>query len=404
METLYFDCSRGVGADTIAAALLELTDDKDKIIDSINTIFRGRLGVMIKSVVSMGIEGTGIYTFGHRHEVDDENRGGDKDGSQRHHRVLQDVIDVINTLALDDGVKRDVLGIYNLLADSVANARGTVREKAHLHDLASMDNIIMITTACTAMNEIYPKDVCASPICVGKGYTQNVYGYEAVPTPSTAYILSGIPTFTGKVNGEFCTNIGEAILKWYVKSFKTMPVMSQRKKGCGVGRVKSMSANYLRVYYGNTISNESNGEMTELVCVFPYVNAGRLIALQERLVGVGVEDILFNEVRMMDAQPGFQLSCLCDTNDADKVSRILLKHTGAAFVKRSECTVYKLVSANRTVLTRYGSIGVKRYSGYGVEKDVPLYKDVKNAAMLNNIEEDVMYELITNELKAMKDQ
>ena len=38
MEIIYFDCGMGAAGDMLAAALLELVPDKNKVIDKINSL------------------------------------------------------------------------------------------------------------------------------------------------------------------------------------------------------------------------------------------------------------------------------------------------------------------------------------------------------------------------------
>ena len=58
MKTLYFDCGMGAAGDMLSAALLELFDDKQTVLDELNAL--GIPGVEFKAEVSTkcGINGT----------------------------------------------------------------------------------------------------------------------------------------------------------------------------------------------------------------------------------------------------------------------------------------------------------------------------------------------------------
>ena len=58
MKTLYFDCGMGAAGDMLSAALLELFDDKQAVLDELNAL--GIPGVEFKAEVSTkcGINGT----------------------------------------------------------------------------------------------------------------------------------------------------------------------------------------------------------------------------------------------------------------------------------------------------------------------------------------------------------
>lgn len=395
MKTLYFECSMGARADTIAAALLELTKNKENIIETVNNLRNGSFGVVAKSAESCGTRGTGIFTVGES-EVKTET---DENGySIRRHRTIRDMLDTVDDMPLNGRVRKNVLGIINLIAESAAETKGALKEEVHLHDLASLDNIMMIVTVCIIMDELAPEYVVSSPICLGMGYTHSVYGTIPVPTPATSYLLKGIPTYAGKFEGELCTTPGAAILKWFVKDFEQMPKMSVKKIGCGIGKEKYTSANCLRAFLGEIISTAANDEITELTCIIDDTTAGSVEFVQKQILDAGAKDVYSTPVHMQRGRIGIKITCICDENNADDLSFLMLKNTNASYVKRSSYMAYSLKNNIKTVDTSYGEVRVNSYTGYGIERIKPVYDDIEKIALKNNSTIEKTYNNILKEI------
>ena len=98
------------------------------------------------------------------------------------------------------------------------------------------------------MNQIAPQKVIASPIHVGSGNVRCAHGILPVPAPATAYILQGLPIYSGAVKGELCTPTGAALLKHFVTEFKEMPVMRTQAIGYGMGK-KDLNVQTVYVFF-----------------------------------------------------------------------------------------------------------------------------------------------------------
>ena len=123
----------------------------------------------------------------------------------------------------------------------------------HFHEVGTMDAVADITAVCQLMHEIAPDEVVASPVHVGSGQVKCAHGILPVPAPATAYILQGIPSYGGEVDGELCTPTGAALLKHFVTRFGPMPAMKTEAVGYGMGKKDFERANCVRVMLGETI-------------------------------------------------------------------------------------------------------------------------------------------------------
>lgn len=391
MRTLYFECNMGASGDIIAGALLDLADNREELIVTINKLYDSNIKLTAKPAESSGIRGTKVYTTGSTDGRPQETHGK--------HRVLQDILDVLDDMPLNGRVRKNAEGIAGLIAESVAYTRGTVKEEAHLHNLASIDSIMMIVAICLIMDELNAEYIAASPVCVGMGYTNSIYGTVPVPTPPTSYLLTDIPSFAGNFEGELCTTIGAAVLKWFVKDFEQMPKMSVKKIGCGIGKEKFTSAHCLRAFWGEVISTGANGELTELVCTVDDMTAEAIGFVQKRLLESGAEEVYTSAVQMKKNRPGVKITCICNSQNADDLAFMMLKYSTATYVGRTVYMSYSLKPSLETKQTKYGDIRVNSYSGYGLERVKPVYDDVEDIAIKHNITIGEAYAEILNEIK-----
>ena len=97
MKTLYFDCGMGAAGDMLSAALLELFDDKQAVLDELNAL--GIPGVEFKAEVSTkcGINGTHLSVtvngeeeksadvHDHEHHAHDHEHNHEHSHEHEHH-------------------------------------------------------------------------------------------------------------------------------------------------------------------------------------------------------------------------------------------------------------------------------------------------------------------------------
>ena len=129
---------------------------------------------------------------------------------------------IIEHLNLPDEVKKDVVAVYHLIAEAESHVHGKTVEEIHFHEVGTADAIADIAGVCLLMHMIAPQKVIASPIHVGSGNVRCAHGILPVPAPATAFILQGLPIYSGTIRGELCTPTGAALLKHFVTEFREM--------------------------------------------------------------------------------------------------------------------------------------------------------------------------------------
>ena len=241
MKTLYIDCSMGAAGDMLTAALLELLPDRDAFLQKLNS--RGIPGVTFSYAPSVkcGITGTHMTVTVNGQEEDEHmhdhhEHDHEHEHTHHHHSGLHDIEEIVHSLRLQTMVALDVMAVYQEIAEAESHVHGMPVDQIHFHEVGSMDAVADITAVCLLMHTIKPDEVVVSPIHVGSGQVKCAHGILPVPAPATAYILQGIPSYGGKIQGELCTPTGAALLKHFATRFDSQPVMRTTAIGYGMGK------------------------------------------------------------------------------------------------------------------------------------------------------------------------
>lgn len=404
MKTLYFDCGMGAAGDMLSAALLELFDDKQAVLDELNAL--GIPGVEFKAEVSTkcGINGTHLsvtvngeeeesadvhdhehhahdhvheheYHHDHDHEHTHEHEHGH---GHHHHSSMADIEHIIGHLPLENAVRADVIAVYKLIAEAESHAHGMPVSEIHFHEVGTMDAVADITATCLLIRKLAPEKIVASPVHVGAGKVRCAHGVLPVPAPATAYILRDVPIYGGRIQGELCTPTGAALLKHFAAAFGDMPVMRVQRVGYGMGKKDFEVANCVRAMLGET--GDGADSVYELNCNIDDMTAEMIGFAAEKIREAGAVEVFTTAVMMKKNRPGTLLCVSCREEQADDMARLLLTHTTTAGVRKLLYDRYTLDYYFTEKEFPEGKVRLKHYTGYGIEKVKPEYQDVANIA------------------------
>lgn len=432
MKTLYLECNMGAAGDMLTAALLELHPDPQGFVERMNRL--GLPGVVFAAqpAVKCGITGTQVsvtvggeeeeshdvplhshvhetaqdeahpghahdhvhvHDHDHEHTHDHEHSHGHEHGHGHHHHAgMGDIRHILSHLDIPQPVRQDAEAVYQLIAQAESHAHGRPVEEIHFHEVGTLDAVTDVVAVCWLLHDLAPEQIVASPVHVGCGQVRCAHGILPVPAPATAYILQGVPTYGGSVQGELCTPTGAALLKHFVQRFGPSPVMRVEKTGYGMGKNDFEAANCVRAMLGQT--QEESTTIAQLACNLDDMTPEALGFAQERLWEAGALDVTTAPIGMKKNRPGVQLTCLCRLEDREKLVSVLFAHTTTLGVRESLCTRYTLARSQRTVETEHGPVRVKEARGWGVTREKPEYEDVANIAREQGLTLDQVKELL----------
>ena len=419
MKTLYLECNMGAAGDMLTAALLELTGDRQAFVEKMNALGLPGVKVSAEPTMKCGITGTHMkvtvngveeeagddhhhdhdhdhdhdHHHDHSHEDHDHHHDHEDDHHHEHHHAsMADIDALIDSLAVSEQVKADAKTVYALIAEAESKVHGRPVTEIHFHEVGTMDAVADVVGVCLLMEQLAPEEVIASPVHTGSGHVHCAHGILPVPAPATAMILQGIPSYSAGVKGELCTPTGAALLKHFANRFGDRPVMTVSAIGYGMGKKDFDQANCVRAFLG-----ESEGvreQITKLECNLDDMTGEDIGFATEQLLAAGARDVFTQPVYMKKNRPGVMLSVICLPADADRLARVMMKHTTTLGIRRQDMSRYTLNRGEETVSTPYGDVRIKRSSGMGAQRIKPEYEDLAAIARekglpLNTIRQEI---------------
>ena len=300
------------------------------------------------------------------------------DKHTHHHTSMPDICEIVSKLKIPDAVKKDVVAIYQIIAEAESKVHGKNVSEVHFHEVGMMDAIADITGCALLIHELEIDEIISSPVNVGFGQVKCSHGILPVPAPATANILIGIPCSAGNIKGELCTPTGAALLKYFASKFSNMPPMTIVKIGYGMGKKDFEAANCVRAIMGE-IDNKIN-EIIELSCNIDDMTAEEIGYAMEVLFKNGALDVFTTPIGMKKSRPGILFSVLCKEETRERMANLLFYHTTTIGIREYRCNRMVMERAERIIDSSFGQIRVKEASAYGIKKEKLEYEDLRKIA------------------------
>ncbi len=415
MRTLFLDCGMGAAGDMISAALYELCEDRDAVLDLLNGMDIPGVTLQPEPSVKCGITGTHMKVLVDGEEEDEEMHGHHHDHEHDHehhhhhdhvhehehhhghlhshghdhdhdhgdhtHGVMHEIRHRVEHMNVPEKVKKDILGVYAILADAESAVHGVPVDEIHFHEVGTMDALADIAMTCLLMEHLHPDRVVASPVRVGSGTVRCAHGILPVPAPATARILEGIPVYAGDIASEMCTPTGAALLKYFAGTFSAMPAMTMDRIGYGMGKKDFETANCIRAILGET---EAGGDrVVEMSCNVDDMTAEEIGYAVTKLMEMGALDVYTVPVGMKKNRPGTMICVLSAPENREALTEAVFRFTTTIGLRYAEMDRRVLDREEVTEDTPCGPVRYKISRGYGVVRKKPEYDDLAAIAEKN---------------------
>ena len=322
---------------------------------------------------------------------------------------MTDIMELVNRLEIPEEVKKDIAAVYGQIAEAESRAHGVPVTDIHFHEVGTMDAVADVTAVCLMMHDLKADKIYASPVRTGFGSVHCAHGVLPVPAPATAFLLQGIPVYSGDIEGEMCTPTGAALLRYFVKDFSGMPVMSITGIGYGMGKKEFDAANCVRAMIGESAAQREAGAgsdtalqagaceaqepktgagsdtVIQLECNIDDMTAEEIGFAMDRLFDSGAREVFTVPVGMKKSRPGTMICVICDGEKKEDMLRILFQHTTTIGVRELEMHRSVLERSVETVQTSYGPVRKKVSKGFGVTREKYEYDDLAKIAAENGM-------------------
>ena len=393
MKQLYLDLGMGAAGDMLTAALLELCPHKDGIIKKLNSLNIPGVHYEREIMKKSAICGTHMHVIvnGSEEECGHEHEEGHHEHSHHHHISMSDIGEIVSKLNTSEKIKKQILDVYNIIADAESRVHGEPVSQIHFHEVGNMDAIADVAAVCILINELNIGKIVVSPVHTGSGFVMCAHGKLPVPAPATALILEGVPYYSDGLKGELCTPTGAALIKYFADDFSDMPAMVVEKTGYGFGKKEFERLNCVRALLGTAFqcsevtsecdnSCEKTDKVVELACNIDDMTAEEIGFATEKILEAGALDVYTISAYMKKNRPGTVICCLCHEDEREKFAKIMFKYTTTIGVRQYNCDRYILSRKTENIETDYGNVRVKKTSGYGVEREKMEYDELSNIA------------------------
>lgn len=382
---LYFECNSGAAGDMLASALLDLFDNKESVAEELNGLGLPDTVIEYKTSQQNGICGVHLGII-----INGETETPDTLHGHHSHRKLSDILEIIDTLKLDEKTKTDVRNIYSVIADAEAKAHGTEVGEVHFHELGMLDAVADITVCAYLISKLNPDRIICSPINTGSGTVKCAHGILPVPVPAVVNILKGVPYYKSEINTELCTPTGAAILKYYADEFSnTVDFGKTVKTGIGCGTKKLETANILRVF------EFEESTVSELACSIDDMTGEEAAFAAEKMMAEGALDCFFAPVFMKKGRPAYLFTVLCKSTQTEKFAKLIFKHTTTIGIRKYTPSRYTL---DRT-LSEENGVHIKRSEGYDTMRNKIEFEDIKKLAEDKDISLFEAREILENKMR-----
>ncbi len=138
---------------------------------------------------------------------------------EHHSNSVREIESMIASMLISEQTKKDAIAVFRLLAEAEAHVHDSTPDQIHFHEVGTKDAIADIVGVCLLMEELSPQRVIVSPVHVGSGMVRCAHGLLPVPAPATAYLLQGVPFYSGQIEAELCTPTGAAPAEIFADEF-----------------------------------------------------------------------------------------------------------------------------------------------------------------------------------------
>jgi uncharacterized protein (DUF111 family) len=185
-----------------------------------------------------------------------------------------------------------------------------------------------------------------------------------VPTPATALLLAGKPTYARGPETELTTPTGAALLAALAGGFGPLPSLRIKAQGFGAGTKDfPQMANVVRVLLGEPTGASEATQITVIEANIDDATPQVLGYAVERLLDAGALDVTLSPVFMKKQRAAVTVEILARPEDRERLAEILFAETPTLGVRFP--TAERLVRARSTVEveTGFGKVRMKVADG-----------------------------------------
>ncbi len=271
---------------------------------------------------------------------------------------------------------------FRRLAVAEGSVHGVEPEEVTFHEVGAVDSIVDVVGSCLALDLLDVSSVTCGPLPMGTGVVRAAHGPLPIPGPATLEVLKGSKVRWTEEPRETTTPTGAALMGAFTGGLFTdaAPPMTLLSIGYGAGRARLQNApNLLRAVIGEL---EGPAEGLDLLEANVDDATGEILAsAADKLLAAGALDAWLEPIIMKRGRGAYKACALVESTDRERLSRLLMRETGALGVRHRG--VGRTVAERRhaTVDLPYGKCRLKIGSIDG--RDFVISPEFADASLLS---------------------
>lgn len=382
---LYLEGANGISGDMLVAALLDLTNGKDKLDKVLQALPINGFNYQISRKNSYSISGCDFdVKLEHEEHHHEEEYSEEHHHHHHEHRHLSDVNQIIDQANISVTATNLAKKIFFIVAEAEAKAHGCSIETVHFHEVGAIDSIIDIISIAVLFDELGIDNVIVNGLSDGHGFVKCQHGTLPVPVPAVIniaekYAIALRPTDN---NGEMVTPTGIAAVAALKTSEELPSCYKILKTGIGLGKRDFGHANFLR-----TMILEDKAAENQIYVLETNIDDStpeELGLTMEKLFIKGAADVHFEPCFMKKNRPAYLLRVIASADKISDMEKIIFYNTSSIGIRKypveRRCMDRHIID----VETPYGTVQVKKCHIDDIVRYNPEYESVKNIAAQAN--------------------
>ncbi|WP_405304902.1 nickel pincer cofactor biosynthesis protein LarC [Methanobrevibacter sp.] len=313
--------SSGIAGNMIIGALVDLGADKDELKEIMEKSANpfGKIEVIFDKVTKHGI----ASTYCHVEMLESE-----------HSIKYTDFIEKIESLNLEDDVKKTSIKVFERMAEAESKVHGKPLEEIHFHEVGASDAVADVIGSIYAYYSLNldKQKIIGLPIAVGGGRIKTSHGILSVPVPAVVEILKDAKIVGGPVDSELATPTGSAIYAEICDEIKEfIPQIKPKKIGYGAGRKDFNHPNVLRIIEAPDITESDEIDVIETN--LDHLTGEEIGYLFDRLLDSGASDVSITPIIMKKNRQGSLLKVISPRKNRDKLVEVIFAETGSLGIR-----------------------------------------------------------------------
>jgi len=400
-NAIYFDCFSGISGDMALGALLDAGLSLDALRVELDKLHLDGWSINAERGMRRYLSGTRALV--HAPE-------------QATHRHLSDVQSIIECSALAAELKQRAIHVFTLLAEAEGQVHGISAGQVHFHEVGALDAIVDIVGVVAGLHLLDVREVYASALPLGTGWTRAAHGALPLPAPAVLALLAGahVPTIPDDTPFELVTPTGAALLAGLAE-FRRPPMLVDRV-GYGLGARDLERPNVLRVWLGETGVGSWELGVGAKSSPSPIPNPQSPILLEtniddqpaeqlayavEQLFVLGALDAWLAPIQMKKGRAATLLSALVPAALEDAAVALLMRETSTLGLRRRAVERHVAEREIVAVETPLGTVRVKRKRWQGREMGAaPEYEDCARLAREHGLALREVYQMVLDRVKS----